>query len=365
MSEIWASISHEDVRELAKKRLDELATEAASTSAPSWVQNERNDKSVRCQFFDFAGFVKEEGFCSPDECRHMKERMAHLVQTEWNPSQQKIDSFGTGNKQNTARGDYFLESADRTHFFAEPEAMDDQQQLMAEYQNKKLEALNKVGHGLHIQQGVFQDYCRSNKIRSLVTDLGWTDPVVPQSMYIFKQARTGGAVNSHQDSTFLYTTPRQTCLGLWLALDDATLENGCLWVRLKSHREPVRRQYMRNVEHFGSESIKSRSQDAKGDTSLPKFIMETHVDEHKVVWEGSLPEGGTQGLIDAGFIPIECQAGDLLAFCGELDHLSLPNESDKPRHTFQLHLVEGDGVKWSASNWLQYPPGRPFLKLVD
>ena len=32
-----------------------------------------------------------------------------------------------------------------------------------------------------------------------------------------------------QDSTFLFTEPHQTCLGLWLALDDATLENGCLW----------------------------------------------------------------------------------------------------------------------------------------
>ncbi len=29
-----------------------------------------------------------------------------------------------------------------------------------------------------------------------------------------------------QDSCFLFTEPRQTCLGLWLALHDARLDNG-------------------------------------------------------------------------------------------------------------------------------------------
>lgn len=32
----------------------------------------------------------------------------------------------------------------------------------------------------------------------------------------------------HQDNSFLYTEPR-SCTGLWLALEDATIANGCLW----------------------------------------------------------------------------------------------------------------------------------------
>jgi len=63
-----------------------------------------------------------------------------------------------------------------------------------------------------------------------------------QSMYIFKQGRIGGEVTAHQDATYLFTAPHQTCLGLWLALDDATLDNGCLWARKGSHREPIRSQ---------------------------------------------------------------------------------------------------------------------------
>lgn len=39
----------------------------------------------------------------------------------------------------------------------------------------------------------------------------------------------------HQDSTFLHTEPLGRLLGLWIALEDATLENGCLWFIPGSH----------------------------------------------------------------------------------------------------------------------------------
>lgn len=43
------------------------------------------------------------------------------------------------------------------------------------------------------------------------------------------------AVTPHQDATFLYTEPLGRVLGVWIALDDATLENGCLWFIPGSH----------------------------------------------------------------------------------------------------------------------------------
>jgi phytanoyl-CoA hydroxylase len=154
-------------------------------------------------------------------------------------------------------------------------------------------------------------------------------------------------------------------------LDPATLQNGCLWVRPKSHHEPVRRQFCRNAAHFTQPIIDERSNCGLGDTTQPKMIFRVHSphsDAPSIPWEGSLPDGSEppcQGLLQAGFIPIECQAGDLLAFVGQLDHLSLPNYSDDQRHTFQLHLVEGPnaGVEWSKYNWLQYPQGKEFVSL--
>jgi phytanoyl-CoA hydroxylase len=259
-----------------------------------------------------------------------------------------------------------LDSSNTVHFFAEPSALNADGTLQDTYHqnNQKMDALNKVGHALHLLPGSsFHSYCFSSKLKHLVTSLGWIEPVVPQSMYIFKGRKTGGVVTSHQDSTFLYTEPHQTCLGLWLALDAATLDNGCLWIRPKSHNESVRRHFQRNVDYFGESAITSRSNVChnNGDPSLPKLRM-VPLQEEKIMavpWEGSVPDD----LGTVGFIPIECQAGDLLAFCGTTDHLSLANESDVSRHTFQLHLIDNECSAWSPYNWLQYPPEQSFASL--
>ena len=45
----------------------------------------------------------------------------------------------------------------------------------------------------------------------------------------------------HQDSTFLYTTP-DTTIGVWIALEDSTVDNGCLWTLPGEHTRGVRRR---------------------------------------------------------------------------------------------------------------------------
>ncbi|KAL3797411.1 hypothetical protein HJC23_010537 [Cyclotella cryptica] len=353
--------------------------ESSTKTYQSWVrgtvtlppQNDSSYPTNRCRFFDTHGFILVPSFASPPEIASMKSHMQQMVQNEWNPAQ-STHVFRTDEKQLDAQGksDYFLDSASKTHYFAEKDAMDETGELKEAYRSNKIMALNKAGHGMHTSPGPFRTYTQSSKVVSLLKELGWRDPVVPQSMYIFKQAGIGGEVTSHQDSSFLFTTPRQTCIGLWLALDDATLENGCLWVRPGSHREPVRRQFARNPKHFGDGLVYS-GDDGEGDRTQPQMIFRSlDGDGKEVPWDGKLPDGSLPtpecvGLYENGFIPVPCKAGDLLAFAGELDHLSLPNNSSQARHTFQLHCVEGEGagVHWSKENWLQYPLGEPFMKL--
>ena len=69
-------------------------------------------------------------------------------------------------------------------------------------------------------------------------DIGFAQPLLLQSMYIFKQPRIGGEVICHQDSTFLHTEPL-SCVGFWLALEDATESNGCMWAEPGGHRRPL------------------------------------------------------------------------------------------------------------------------------
>ena len=48
----------------------------------------------------------------------------------------------------------------------------------------------------------------------------------------------------HQDSSFLATEP-PTATGLWLALEPATVDNGCLWTLPALPADRVARRFMR------------------------------------------------------------------------------------------------------------------------
>ena len=54
----------------------------------------------------------------------------------------------------------------------------------------------------------------------------------------------------HQDSTFLYTDP-PSVVGLWFALEDATVQNGCLFTLPGSHRPGVHRRMLADGEGGG------------------------------------------------------------------------------------------------------------------
>jgi ectoine hydroxylase-related dioxygenase (phytanoyl-CoA dioxygenase family) len=56
-----------------------------------------------------------------------------------------------------------------------------------------------------------------------------------QSMLFVKNAGKPGQA-WHQDETFI-PTPDASLTGVWIALDDASIANGCLWVQPGSHRD--------------------------------------------------------------------------------------------------------------------------------
>ena len=181
------------------------------------------------------GFAALPGFASPGEVASMKAAMAAVEAEYWaSPQAAEATVFRTdeGQRSAQAKSRYFFESADAVHFFEEADGR----------------ALNKAGHGLHLRDDAFGAYSRSGKVAALLGALGYKKPVLPQSIYIFKPPGVGGSVTSHQDASFLRTAPEQTVSGLWLALDDATLDNGCLWVRNASHRENVRRLFVRDSD---------------------------------------------------------------------------------------------------------------------
>ena len=51
-------------------------------------------------------------------------------------------------------------------------------------------------------------------------------------------------------------------------------------------------------------------------------------------------------------MPLEAARGTLILLDGLLPHLSGPNNSDKPRHAYTLHVIDGT-ADYPADNWLQ------------
>jgi ectoine hydroxylase-related dioxygenase (phytanoyl-CoA dioxygenase family) len=152
-----------------------------------------------------------------------------------------------------------------------------------------------------------------------------------QPQYIFKQPRIGGEVVPHQDSTFLWTDP-PSCVGAWLALEDADKSNGCLWGLKASHNAGVARRFVRAPAAEGG-----------GGQSL--------------VFTAPAPEYDL-----AAFDPLEVTAGTLVLLHGANVHYSAENASNVSRHSYTLHFVEA-GREWPADNWAQRPKDMPWEPL--
>lgn len=72
-------------------------------------------------------------------------------------------------------------------------------------------------------------------IVALLEQLVGPDLKCMQSMLFVKNAGKPGQA-WHQDETFI-PTPDRSLIGVWIALDDATIDNGCLWLHPGSHAE--------------------------------------------------------------------------------------------------------------------------------
>jgi phytanoyl-CoA hydroxylase len=58
-------------------------------------------------------------------------------------------------------------------------------------------------------------------------------------------------------------------------------------------------------------------------------------------------------------VPVEVNAGTLIAFSGLLPHWSAPNTSKNPRLAYTLHVIDGT-ADYLEDNWLQRGPSLPL-----
>src|SRR5437867_11061737 len=166
--------------------------------------------------YEVDGFLVLENFVSGRACDRLRGHAEELVH-DFDPK--GVVSIFSTHEQTRTSDDYFLESGDKIRFFFEENAFNSDGTL----RQSKEQSINKIGHALHDLDPVFDEFSRTKEINQLVCNLGIVDPLLLQSMYIFKQPRIGGEVTRHQDATFLYTEPLHL-VGLSFSLEDATVE---------------------------------------------------------------------------------------------------------------------------------------------
>lgn len=59
-------------------------------------------------------------------------------------------------------------------------------------------------------------------------------------MMIHKDPHTGVPTPWHQDAAYWVDMPDKRAVSIWIALDDADVDNGCMWYVRGSHRRPLR-----------------------------------------------------------------------------------------------------------------------------
>jgi phytanoyl-CoA hydroxylase len=271
------------------------------------------DRHMSADAFAAQGYLVVPGFKSPAQVAALRERALAIVDA-FEPGPQAAVFSSTERALTSERE--LIASGQGIHCFFETEAFGPDGRLN---RDKRL-AVNKIGHAMHDLDPVFDAFFRDPRLAALVHALGVRDPKLWQSQVIFKPPGIGGEVRWHQDSTFFATEP-QSVTTVWIALEDATRDNGCLWVEPGGHRGPLRELYVNDGGRLRTVPLDP--------TPWP-----------------------TEG------VPLEVAAGTLVLLDGLLPHGSAANRSPVSRMACTLHLTDGRAA-YSPRNWLQRGPGFP------
>ncbi len=135
---------------------------------------------------------------------------------------------------------------------------------------------------------MFDALSQPNMVEALTAMIGPNVKCMQSMLFVKAAGKPGQAW--HQDEDYIPTRDRSLC-GAWIAMDDATIENGCLWIIPGSHKPGILWQ------------------------------QEWHADRRfDCSWESvDFPYS------DEDAIPVEVKAGTIVFFNGYTLHRSLPN----------------------------------------
>ena len=155
----------------------------------------------------------------------------------------------------------------------------------------------------------FLNYARDPNILDMVTQVIGPDIILWNSSFFAKPAVNGKKTPWHQDGEYWPLRPLATCT-VWLAIDEATVENGCLKFMPGSHKRKELRPHRTNKDP---------------NFTLHQELLESEYDDEKAV-------------------PLELEAGQMSLHDVYLLHGSEANNSGKPRRGMTMRFMPGTSV---------------------
>ena len=167
-------------------------------------------------------------------------------------------------------------------------------------------------HSLFRPQVISETYaevCRDPALTGRLASILGPDVITFNGLVIFKARGIGLPFPYHQDLWYFQQShDMERSCGVWMALDDADIENGCLWVVPGSHKLPIQEHLLPDADHLQQEF-----------REVP-------------------------GASEMAEIPVEIMAGGCLFFDGRLLHRSGHNHSDRDRACYVIHNTSADSV---------------------
>ncbi len=263
--------------------------------------------SEQINFFHQNGYLVIDNYIEPSLCDSLRQRAMELV-SQCDPAE--LMAIHRANQGVISWEEYYLQKEQKICFFFEQEAFNRPSELLFD----PLQYIKKISYALHDLDFLFKRFSYSERILDLFIDLGCEKPRLIQSMYLCKQPLIGSEVGCHQDSSFIHSDP-DSLIGFWLALDQATTENGCLWVLPGRHHDSLKWKMKK---------------DADG-----KIGYEVYHEEGWLIEE---------------MTPLEVGKGSVILLHGHLPHMSRANHSIQPRHAYSLHVISSLS-SYLSSNW--------------
>lgn len=172
----------------------------------------------------------------------------------------------------------------------------------------------------HLQHSSFNELLYNELLLDIVEELIGPEIRLVLFQGLYKPPFTGGVVGWHQDDYYFKANKPNAVVSCWVALDDATIANGCMWMLPKEHKVIL--------EHI---------------QATGKGFEIPNVDEQKA-------------------IPIELKAGQCLFHHGLAPHRTLANSTKDHRRAFSLHFMDATAKPLGKGRQEEPSENMPILR---